>query len=79
MLATLYFAYSRAIQSELLRWIDGIKAAMLARKSRRRRAATRLKDDEMPTELRELAASFNEMARESRNSRAIAQDIARRK
>jgi|SRR5271166_5520000 len=28
MLATLYFAYSRAIQSELLRWIDGIKAAI---------------------------------------------------
>ncbi|MBV8105110.1 MAG: hypothetical protein JO223_10900 [Hyphomicrobiales bacterium] len=64
MLATLYFAYSRAIQSELVRWIDGIKAAMRARKLGR---GTPLapEDDEMPTELRELSAAFNEMARES--------------
>ena len=64
MLATLYFAYSRAIQSELLRWIDGIKAAMLARKAGRR-APHATEADEMPTELRELAAAFNEMVRES--------------
>jgi two-component sensor histidine kinase len=64
MLATLYFAYSRAIQSELLRWIDGIEAAMLSRKagSGTLRAP---ENDEMPSELRDLAASFNEMTRES--------------
>ena len=64
MLATLYVAYSRAIQSELLRWLDGIKAAMVTRKSGNR-ARYAPEDDEMPTELRELAAAFNEMARES--------------
>ncbi len=64
MLATLYVAYSRAIQSELLRWIDGIKAAMVTRKSGSR-VQYAPEDDEMPTELRELAAAFNEMARES--------------
>jgi two-component sensor histidine kinase len=63
-LATLYFAYSRAIESELLRWIDGIKAAMLARKAGRG-APLAPEDDEMPSELRDLAASFNEMTRES--------------
>ena len=63
MLATLYVAYSRAIQSELLRWIDGIKAAMVTRKSGSR-VQYAPEDDEMPTELRELAAAFNEMARE---------------
>src|SRR5271166_872594 len=64
MLATLYVAYSRAIQSELLRWIDGIKAAMTARKAGSG-APHAPEDDEMPIELRELAAAFNEMARES--------------
>jgi two-component system, sensor histidine kinase PdtaS len=64
MLATLYFAYSRAIQSELLRWIDGIKAAMLARNVGGG-APLAPESDAMPTELRELAASYNEMVRES--------------
>src|SRR5271166_3080818 len=64
MLATLYFAYSRAIQSELLRWIDGIKAATMARKGGVG-APYAPEDDEMPTELHELAAAFNEMVRES--------------
>ena len=64
MLATLYFAYSRAIQSELLRWIDGIKAAMRARKAGGG-APLAPENDEMPSELRDLAASFNEMMRES--------------
>jgi signal transduction histidine kinase len=64
MLAILYFAYSRAIQSELLNWIDGIKAAMLARQAG---GGARLapESDAMPTELRDLAASYNEMVRES--------------
>jgi two-component system, sensor histidine kinase PdtaS len=64
MLAILYFAYSRAIESELLRWIDGIKAAMLARQTGSG-APLAPENEEMPRELRELAASFNEMARES--------------
>jgi hypothetical protein len=64
MLAALYFAYSRAIQSELLRWINGIKAAVLARKAGNR-ALLAPEAVEMPIELRELAAAFNEMARES--------------
>jgi two-component sensor histidine kinase len=64
MLATLYFAYSRAIQSELLRWIDGIAAAMRARRAGGG-APLAPEDDEMPSELRDLAASFNEMTRES--------------
>jgi two-component sensor histidine kinase len=64
MLATLYFAYSRAIQSELLRWIDAIKAAMQSRK-KSGGLALAPEDEEMPRELRELAASFNEMTRES--------------
>jgi two-component sensor histidine kinase len=65
MLATLYFAYSRAIQSELLRWIDGIKAAMLAR-NLGGGAPLAPESDAMPTELRDLAASYNEMVRESK-------------
>jgi signal transduction histidine kinase len=76
MLATLYFAYSRAIQSELLRWIDGIKAAMRARKVG---CGTPLapEDDEMPTELRELSAAFNEMSRESAiRERSLASSLA---
>ncbi len=64
MLATLYFAYSRAIQSELLRWIDGIAAAMRARRAGGG-APLAPENDEMPSELRDLAASFNEMRRES--------------
>ncbi len=64
MLATLYLAYSRAIQSELLRWFDGIKAAMLARKLGTG-ALLAPEDDDMPDELRDLAAAFNEMAQES--------------
>ncbi len=64
ILAALYFAYSRAIQSELLRWIDGIKAAMLARKAGGH-APLAPESEEMPRELRDLASSFNEMARES--------------
>ena len=64
MLATLYFAYSRAIQSELLRWIDGIAAAMRARGAGGG-APLAPENDEMPSELRDLAASFNEMRRES--------------
>jgi two-component system, sensor histidine kinase PdtaS len=64
MLATLYFAYSRAIQSELLRWIDGIKGAMLAR-NLGGGASLAPESDAMPTELRDLAASYNEMVRES--------------
>ena len=64
MLATLYFAYSRAIQSELVRWIHGIRAAMLSRKTGSG-APLAPEDNEMPTELRELSAAFNEMARES--------------
>jgi signal transduction histidine kinase len=76
MLATLYFAYSRAIQSELLRWIDGIKAAMRARKVG---CGTPLapEDGEMPTELRELSAAFNEMSRESAvRERSLASSLA---
>ena len=76
MLATLYFAYSRAIQSELLRWIDGIKAAMRARKVG---CGTPFapEDDEMPTELRELSAAFNEMSRESAiRERSLASSLA---
>jgi two-component sensor histidine kinase len=65
MLATLYFVYSRAIELELLRWIDGIKAAMLARKAGRGGAVFAPESNEMPSELRDLAASFNEMTRES--------------
>jgi len=64
MLATLYFAYSRAIQSELLRWIDAIEAAMRARRAGGG-APLAPENDEMPSELRDLAASFNEMTRES--------------
>jgi two-component sensor histidine kinase len=64
MLATLYFAYSRAIQSELLRWINGIAAAMRARGAGGG-APLAPENDEMPSELRDLAASFNEMTRES--------------
>ena len=64
MLAALYLLYSRAIQSELLRWFDGIKAAMLARKSGTG-AMLAPEDDDMPDELRDLAATFNEMVRES--------------
>jgi two-component sensor histidine kinase len=64
MLATLYFAYSRAIQSELLRWINGIAAAMRARRAGGG-APLAPESDEMPSELRDLAASFNEMRRES--------------
>jgi two-component sensor histidine kinase len=76
MLATLYFAYSRAIQSELLRWIDGIKAAMMARKVGVG-APYAPEDDEMPTELRELAAAFNEMTRESAiRERSLASSLA---
>jgi two-component system, sensor histidine kinase PdtaS len=76
MLATLYFAYSREIQSELLRWIDAIKAAMMARKSGSG-APYALEDDEMPTELRELAVAFNEMARESAiRERSLASSLA---
>jgi hypothetical protein len=78
MLATLYVAYSRAIQSELLRWIDGIKAAMVTRKSGKR-ARYAPEEDEMPTELRELAAAFNEMARESAVREPYAHVIARGK
>jgi two-component system, sensor histidine kinase PdtaS len=63
-LAILYIAYSRAIESELLRWIDAIKAAMLARKAGRG-AIFAPESEEMPNELRDLAASFNEMIRES--------------
>ena len=62
MLATHYFAYSRAIQSELLRWIDGIETAVWAR--RVGGAPLAPENDEMPSELRDLAASFNEMTRE---------------
>ena len=76
MLATLYFAYSRAIQSELLRWIDGIKAAMRARKVGRGTPFAP-EDDEMPTELRELSAAFNEMSRESAiRERSLASSLA---
>jgi signal transduction histidine kinase len=76
MLATLYFAYSRAIQSELLRWIDGIKAAMRARKVGRVTPFAP-EDDEMPTELRELSAAFNEMSRESAvRERSLAASLA---
>jgi signal transduction histidine kinase len=76
MLATLYFAYSWAIQSELLRWIDGIKAAMRARKVGRGMPFAP-EDDAMPTELRELAAAFNEMARESAiRERSLASSLA---
>ena len=76
MLATLYFAYSRAIQSELLRWIDGIKEAMRARKIGRGTTFAP-EDDEMPTELRELSAAFNEMARESAiRERSLASSLA---
>ena len=76
MLAALYFSYSGAIQSELLRWIDGIKAAMMARKVGVG-APYAPEDDEMPTELRELAAAFNEMARESAiRERSLASSLA---
>jgi two-component system, sensor histidine kinase PdtaS len=76
MLATLYFAYSRAIQSELLRWIDGIKAATMARKVGVG-APYAPEDDEMPTELRELAAAFNEMVQESAiRERSLASSLA---
>ena len=64
MLAALYFAYSRAIQSEILQWIDGIKAAMLARKSGVVGALAPVKQ-RMPSELRDFAVLFNEMSRES--------------
>jgi two-component system, sensor histidine kinase PdtaS len=64
MLAALCFAYSQAIHSDILRWLDGIKAAMVARKGGSG-ASLAPESDEMPTELRDLAATFNEMARES--------------
>lgn len=64
MLAALYLAYSRAIRSELLRWFEAIKKAMLARKSGIGAPAAP-EDADMPDELRDLAEAFNEMARES--------------
>ncbi len=64
-LAILYAAYSWAIQSEVLRWIEGIKAAILARRRGQTAKAFAPMDVGMPSELRDFAATFNEMARES--------------
>ncbi|MBV8662845.1 MAG: sensor histidine kinase [Hyphomicrobiales bacterium] len=64
-LAILYAVYSWAIQSEVLRWIEGIKAAILARRRGQTAKAFAPMDVGMPSELRDFAATFNEMARES--------------
>ena len=64
MLAALYFAYSRAIQSEILQWIDGMRAAILARRSGVVGALAPVKQG-MPSELRDFAVLFNEMSQES--------------
>ena len=73
-LATLYVVYSWAIQSEVLRWIEGIKLAILARRRGQNAKAFAPMDIGMPTELRDFAATFNEMARES----AIREDSLKR-
>ncbi|HEY1943920.1 MAG TPA: sensor histidine kinase [Roseiarcus sp.] len=64
-LAALYVVYSWAIQSEVLRWIEGIKLAILARRRGQSAKAFAPMDVGMPAELRDFAATFNEMARES--------------
>jgi two-component sensor histidine kinase len=64
-LAALYGVYSWAIQSEVLRWIEGIKLAILERRRGKRSKAFAPMDVRMPSELRDFAATFNEMARES--------------
>ena len=64
-LAVLYAVYSWAIQSEVLRWIEGIKLAILERRRGKRSKAFAPMDLRMPSELRDFAATFNEMARES--------------
>jgi len=73
-LATLYIVYSWAIQSEILRWIEGIKLAILARRRGQGERAFAPMDVAMPTELRDFASTFNEMARES----AIREDSLKR-
>lgn len=64
-LACLYAVYSRAIQSEVLRWIDGIKSAIVAKRRGQSLKALAPVDDEMPAELRDFAIMFNEMTRDS--------------
>ncbi len=73
-LAALYVVYSWAIQSEVLRWIEGIKLAILARRRGQSAKAFAPMDVGMPAELRDFAATFNEMARES----AIREDSLKR-
>jgi two-component sensor histidine kinase len=64
LLAALGVVLARAIQADFLRWIDAIKAAMLARNVEKEPALAP-EDGAMPVKLRELAAAYNEMARES--------------
>jgi two-component sensor histidine kinase len=73
-LATLYVVYSWAVQSEVLRWIEGIKLAILARRRGQTAKAFAPMEVGMPAELREFASTFNEMARES----AIREDSLKR-
>ena len=64
LLAALGIVVAYAIQADFLRWIDAIKAAMLARKAEKEPALAP-EVGAMPAKLRELAAAYNEMARES--------------
>ena len=73
-LAALCLLYSWAIQSEVLRWIDSIKLAILARRRGQGAKPLAPMDAGMPTELRDFAAIFNDMARES----AIREDSLKR-
>lgn len=74
VLAALSVVYSWAVQSEILRWIDGVKLAIVARRRGGGEAPVAPEDAAMPQELRDFAAAFNEMARES----AIREDSLKR-
>ena len=64
LLVGLSLAFAAAARAELLRGVEAIKAAMPARNAER---SYRLapEGEGMPSELRELAAAYNEMAREA--------------
>ena len=64
LLAALCFALGGAMQGELLQGIDAIKSAMLA-KSPDQAPELAPEDAEMPLKLREFAAAYNAMARQS--------------
>ncbi len=64
ILALLTFAYARAIQFNILRWIKGIEIASRSRTENPRQLVLAPVDPSMPDDMREVALAFNSMLEE---------------